>query len=66
MIVSEDVMAENMNAPSRYVIWERTLANDEEGKKNYYLGNYLDTRESMIDLFKARVQNKFQFNQKRN
>ena len=60
----EYVMAENTNAPSRYVIWERTPANDKEGKKNYYLGNYLDTSESVIDLFKARVQNKFQFNQK--
>lgn len=60
----EYVMAENMNAPSRYVIWERTPANDDGGKKNYYLGNYLDTRESMIDLFKTRVQNKFQLYQK--
>ena len=60
----EYVMAENMKAPSRYVIWERIPANDEGGKKNYYLGNYLDARESMIALFKERVQNKFQFNQK--
>ena len=60
----EYVMAENMKAPSRYVIWERIPANDEGGKKNYYLGNYLDERDSMIALFKERVQNKFQFNQK--
>lgn len=32
----EHVLAENVNAPSRYVTWERTPANDKEGEKNYY------------------------------
>lgn len=60
----EYVMAENAKAPSCYVTWERTPANDKGGEKNYYWGNYSDSRESMISAFKERAQSKFQFHQK--
>lgn len=60
----EYVMAENAKVPSRYVIWERIPANDKNGEKNYYWGNYSDSRESMISIFKERIHSKFQFQQK--
>ncbi len=60
----EYVMAESENTPFGYIIWERNQADNEGEKKNYYFTNYLDARESMIDLFKMMVQNKFLLNQK--
>ena len=59
----EYVIAENAKAPSCYVTWECTPANDKDGEKNYYWGNYSDSRESMISIFKERAKSKFQFQQ---
>ncbi len=60
---TEFVMGENLKAPSQFVTWRRTPANDRENERNYYWGNYTDSREGMIEDFRERIWQEFEHKQ---
>ena len=57
----EFVLAENKAAPSRYVTWARTPANDGDGEPNYYHGNYYSDRTAAILDFCDRARNQHEY-----
>ena len=60
---TEFVMGENSKAPNQFVTWRRTPANDLEVQRNYYWGNYTDSREGMIEDFRERIWQEFEHKQ---
>ena len=64
---TEFVMGEHPTAPSQFVTWERTPANEDDRGRNYYWGHYYATRESMIEDFGDRARQEFErYQQRRN
>ena len=63
----EFVLAENQSAPSRYVTWARTPANDGDREPKYYPGHYSSDRTAAIFDFcdRAREQYKYEISARR-
>ena len=57
----EFVLAENQTAPSRYVTWGLTPANDGDGEPNYYHGNYCSDRAAAILDFCDRAREQYEY-----
>ena len=58
----EFVLAENQSAPSRYVTWARTPANDGDREPKYYHGHYSSDRDAAVRDFcdRAREQHEYE------
>lgn len=57
----EFVLAEHQSAPSRYVTWARTPANDGDREPNHYHGNYCSDRTAAVRDFCDRAREQYEY-----